>query len=74
MFFYIKEWPNKTATLMANDGHVLWTFHSAEEALKVCRDWHHVNEESIDCYVDEADEIYTDGLTLDPSCATCAVA
>lgn len=39
MNFYIKEWPNKMATLMTDDGVVLWTFSNADEARKVCHDW-----------------------------------
>ncbi len=35
----IKEWPNKAATLMTEDGVVLWTFSSIEEASEVWRDW-----------------------------------
>ena len=71
MFFYIKEWPDKTATLMAKNGAVLWTFHSVEEAQRVCRDWYQVREESDDCCVDEFN---TDGVSFDPTCGTCAVA
>ena len=40
MTFFIREWPNKTATLMADNGAVLWTFASVDEAQKVCRDWY----------------------------------
>jgi len=40
MTFFIREWPNKTATLMADNGTVLWTFPSVEEAQQVCRDWY----------------------------------
>jgi len=39
MIFYIKEWPNKMATLMTEDGVVLCTFRSAEEARRVWQDW-----------------------------------
>ena len=39
MTFYIKEWPNKMATLMTEDGVVLCTFRSAEEARRVWQDW-----------------------------------
>lgn len=35
----IKEWPNKMATLMTEDGVVLWTFSNVEEARKVWQDW-----------------------------------
>lgn len=40
MTFFIREWRNKTATLMADNGAVLWTFGSVEEAQKVCREWY----------------------------------
>ena len=40
MTFFIREWPNKTATLMADNGAVLWTFPSVEAAQQVCRDWY----------------------------------
>ncbi len=32
MNFYIKEWPDDTATLMTQDGRVVWIFPSVEEA------------------------------------------
>lgn len=32
MNFYIKEWPDDTATLMTEHGHVVWIFPSVEEA------------------------------------------
>ncbi len=32
MCFYIKEWPDNTATLMTERGHVIWIFPSVEEA------------------------------------------
>ncbi|SEF97861.1 hypothetical protein [Nitrosomonas ureae] len=39
MYCLIKEWPNKMATLMTEDGVVLWTFSDVEEARKVWQDW-----------------------------------
>lgn len=39
MHCLIKEWPNKMATLMTEDGVVLWTFSNVEEAQKVWQDW-----------------------------------
>lgn len=39
MYCLIKEWPNKMATLMTEDGVVLWTFSDVEEARRVWRDW-----------------------------------
>jgi hypothetical protein len=35
----IKEWPNRTATLMTEIGQVVWTFSSAEHARAACREW-----------------------------------
>ena len=32
MSFYIKEWPDNTATLITEDGRVVWIFPSVEEA------------------------------------------
>lgn len=39
MYCLIKEWPNKMATLMTEDGVVLWTFSNVEEAHQVWQDW-----------------------------------
>ena len=39
MYCLIKEWPNKMATLMTEDGVVLWTFSDIEETRKVWQDW-----------------------------------
>jgi hypothetical protein len=36
MNFYIKEWPDNTATLMTEFGRVVWTFASIEEAEENC--------------------------------------
>ena len=44
MNFYIKEWPNKMATLMTDDGVVLWTFSNVEEAHSVWCDWCKLHE------------------------------
>ena len=38
MSFYIKEWPDNTATLMTESGRVVWTFASAEEAAEAAQD------------------------------------
>lgn len=43
MAFYIKAWPDNTATLMTAMGQVLWTFPTVEEAAQACRDWYSVN-------------------------------
>ena len=39
MYCLIKEWPNKMATLMTEDGVVLWTFNNVEEAREVWHAW-----------------------------------
>jgi len=39
MYCLIKEWPNKMATLMTEDGVVLWTFSDVEEARRVWHAW-----------------------------------
>ena len=52
MTFFIKEWPNKTATLMSDSGTVLWTFSSVHEAKEVWQEWskhhHYVFDESLE--------------------------
>jgi hypothetical protein len=40
MKVHIKEWSNKTATIMTPGGDVIWTFSNRQEALKACREWH----------------------------------
>ena len=52
MRFFIKEWPNKTATLMAENGAELWTFLSVAEAENVCRDWYNVQGENVVYHLD----------------------
>ncbi len=72
MIFFIKEWPNRTATLMADNGAVLWTFHSVAEARKVCEEWYKARGESAD-YQIYALQGPGQGAMQDPSCATCAI-
>ena len=45
--FYIKVWPNHTATLMTGQGHRLWTFDSADEAVIACEDWYRMEADLI---------------------------
>ena len=40
MRVYIKEWPNRTATIISDTGQVIWTFSSTDEARRACSDWH----------------------------------
>ncbi|MHB8743125.1 MAG: hypothetical protein ACYC9L_08340 [Sulfuricaulis sp.] len=39
MKFFIKEWPDTTATLMTEHGQVIWTFSSMQAAIKACAEW-----------------------------------
>ena len=42
MHFFIKEWPDKTATFMTDVDQVLWTFTSLAEARQACRNYYAV--------------------------------
>lgn len=42
MRVYIKEWPNRTATIMTDTGQVIWTFSSTDEARRACMEWHNL--------------------------------
>ncbi len=44
MTFYIKIWPDNTATLMTQWGQVLWTFPNPDEAMAACREWYALHE------------------------------
>lgn len=39
MTILIKQWRNKTASLMLESGEMLWTFSSVAEAEKACQHW-----------------------------------
>ena len=52
MYCLIKEWPNKMATLMSEDGVVLWTFSSAEEARRVWLDWCSLHDKKMPPQID----------------------
>ena len=39
MRIYIKEWPNRTASIITAEGQVIWTFSSSEFARQACREW-----------------------------------
>ena len=43
--FYVKEWPDETASLLTQNGQVIGTFPSIEEAKTTCRDLHVANRE-----------------------------
>ncbi|MBK8162514.1 MAG: hypothetical protein IPK65_05020 [Gammaproteobacteria bacterium] len=38
MQIYVKEWPNRAATLYTEAGEELWTFPSIESATALCLD------------------------------------
>lgn len=56
MYCLIKEWPNKMATLMTEDGVVLWTFSNVEEARKVWHDWCSLQNGKIASQIDNLSE------------------
>ena len=65
MKIIIKEWPNRTATLMTTNGQVIWTFSSIDEARMACREWQAISS---------AEEIlhpanHTHSLVPDPAIA-----
>ena len=54
----IKQWPNRTATIMSESGQLIWTFSSTDEARRACRDWHNlVDSEPVHVYEDGSDSI-----------------
>lgn len=71
MYFYIKEWFNRTATLMQENGTILWTFHNVQEAQKVCREWYRIQDGDVSYFLEEAYGL--DEGDFDPASATCAV-
>jgi hypothetical protein len=42
MMVFIKEWPNKTATIISNNGQVIWTFSNIDQARRACGEWHNL--------------------------------
>lgn len=40
----IKEWRNKTASIISATGQLIWTFSTTEEARRACRDWHNLSD------------------------------
>ena len=56
----IKEWPNRTATLMTEIGQVVWTFSSAEHARAACREWSRYADDSSGYYELVADDLPAD--------------
>jgi hypothetical protein len=56
MKVYIKEWANKTASLLTDNGQVVWTFSSAAEARQACADWHSIIHSGNDELYDDNEE------------------
>jgi hypothetical protein len=56
MMVFIKEWSNKTATVMTGNGQVVWTFSSVAEARKACREWHSISTPESILYEDTTAE------------------
>lgn len=54
MHIYIKEWSDKTATIMIEDDTSLWTFKTVEEASNFCRICYDIN--NVDCMIFQATE------------------
>lgn len=65
MRVFIKEWPNKTATIMSENGQVIWTFSTAAQARQACRAWHNL----VDCEPVLVYEYPSDSPDLLPSAA-----
>ena len=40
MRLYLKEWPNKSASIMFDNGVTLFTCHDIESARSLLRDWY----------------------------------
>ncbi len=45
--FYIKEWEDKSASLITMDGHRLWTFSNIEAAITACRETYNMSEDKV---------------------------
>ncbi len=51
MNFYIKEWADKSATLITRTGHHLFTFKNVESALTACSEWYGINAQHVIPYI-----------------------
>jgi len=47
MNFYIKEWPDSSASLMTAAGRQLFNFKNVDSALTACGDWYGINKNKI---------------------------
>lgn len=53
MRLFIKEWVNKTATIMTENGQVVWTFSSIQDARTACREWQALSDAEPVTYLEE---------------------
>ena len=53
MTVYIKVWADKTASILSENGLVVWTLSSAAEARQACTDWHSIIHSSRDELCDD---------------------
>ena len=44
MKFFIKEWPDETASLMSENGSVIAYFPSIDDAIDVCHEWYQLTD------------------------------
>jgi len=56
MYVYIKEWSNKSASLLTANGQVVWTFSSYAEARRACIEWRSIVHSSRPCTSDPDDQ------------------
>lgn len=65
MYCFIKEWPNKMATLMTADGVVLCTLSSTDEAQQVWHSWYRQQKDQAESFtrINTAAGIRTDQAT-----------
>jgi hypothetical protein len=60
MKLFIKEWPNKTATIMTENGQVVWTFSNREIARHACQEWFMTLTEKVEyCEILDEDPLVT---------------
>lgn len=43
MDYFVKEWPNRKASIVAEDGYLLDTFNTLKEAIFACRQGCHID-------------------------------
>lgn len=60
----IREWANKTATVMTINGQVVWTFSSVAEARRACREWHCISATEPILYEETTDSLTPSGCLI----------